>query len=202
MMPLKHIIRKILKPVAGIGLIITVAGCVSLTSKAPPSLLVLTATKAVASGTQNTGNPSQALVVLIPDVPRKIDTNRVPVQVDASQIAYLKDAFWADKPARLMQQLLSETIRAQSNRLVLTEVEAGGNAERTLSGNLMEFGIDAAKMEAVVIFEAVKMVRGKPVQTKRFERRAAISAILPAPSGAGLNQAANAVAADIASWME
>ncbi len=202
MMPASHNIQRFIKSIAGIALMVSISGCVSLAGKAPPSLLVLTAAKTVASGTQNTGNPSQALVVLIPDVPRKIDTNRVPVQVDPSQIAYLKDAFWADKPARLMQQLLNETIRAQSNRLVLTEVEAGGNAERTLSGNLMEFGIDASKMEAVVIFEAVKMVRGKPVQTKRFESRAPVAAILPSASGAALNQAANAVATDIASWME
>ncbi len=201
-MPASRNIQGFIKSFVAIASIFTITGCVSLAGKAPPSLLVLTASKAVASGAQNTGNPSQALVVFIPDVPRKIDTNRVPVQVDASQIAYLKDAFWADKPARLMQQLLSETIRAQSNRLVLTEVEAGGNAERTLSGNLMEFGIDASKMQAVVIFEAVKMVRGKPIQTKRFESRAPVSVILPAASGAALNQAANAVAADIANWME
>jgi cholesterol transport system auxiliary component len=202
MMPDTFSLKSVLKTVAWIALPLLLTGCVNLAGKAPPSLLVLTANKAVASGAQNSGNPSQALVVLIPDVPRKIDTNRVPVQVDASQIAYLKNAFWADKPARLMQQLINETIRAQSNRLVLTEVEAGGNAERMLSGNLMEFGIDASRMEAVVIFEAVKMVRGKPLQTKRFERRASLTAILPAPAGAALNQAANEVAADIASWME
>jgi cholesterol transport system auxiliary component len=178
------------------------SGCVSLGGKAPPSLLVLSADKAVSSGTVRSGTATESVVVLIPDVPRKIDSNRVPVQVDASQIAYLKDAFWADKPARLMQQLLIETIRAQSKRLVLSEVDAGGKAERTVSGTLMEFGIDASRLEAVVVFDAVKLVRGKIVETKRFEARTPVNEVAAARAGAALNQAANQVASEIATWID
>jgi cholesterol transport system auxiliary component len=186
----------------GLFLGLLLSGCVSLGGKAPPSLLVLSADKAVSSGSVRSGTATESVVVLIPDVPRKIDTNRVPVQVDANQIAYLKDAFWADKPARLMQQLLIETIRAQSKRLVLSEVDAGGKAERTVSGTLMEFGIDASRLEAVVVFDAVKLVRGKIVETKRFEARKPVNEVAAAPAGAALNQAANQVASEIATWID
>jgi cholesterol transport system auxiliary component len=183
-------------------LILLLPSCVSLAGKAPPSLLILTADQSVSSGTQRSGAPSESVVVLIPDVPRKIDTNRIPVQVDASQIAYLKDAFWADKPARLMQQLLVETIRAKSARLVLTEVEAGGKAERMISGSLMEFGIDASRSEAVVVFDAVKQVRGRALETKRFEARKPIGIVNAVSAGSALNQAANQIAVEIAAWTE
>jgi cholesterol transport system auxiliary component len=180
----------------------TLSSCVSFGGgKAPAALLVLSATSTVKNGTAQTGPAREALVVLQPEVPRKLDTNRVPVQVDNSSIAYLKGAIWADKPARLMQMLLMETIAAKNGRLVLNEIDAGGKAEEFVSGTLVEFGIDASSMEAVVVYDAVKLVRGKEVQKRRFETREAVSAVEAGPSGKALNKAANTVASDIAAWL-
>ena len=103
----------------------SLAACVSFGAKAPPTLLVLSASSGVQSGATQSGSPANALIVLQPEASRKIDTTRVPVQIDASNIAYLKDALWADKPARMMQMLLMETISAKTGRLVLNEVRAG-----------------------------------------------------------------------------
>jgi cholesterol transport system auxiliary component len=178
------------------------SSCVSFGGgKAPAALLVLSATNAVKNGTAQTGPAREALVVLQPEVPRKLDTNRVPVQVDNSSIAYLKGAIWADKPARLMQMLLMETIAAKNGRLVLNEIDAGGKAEEFVSGSLVEFGVDASTLEAVVIYDAVKLVRGKEVQKRRFEARTAMGAIEAGPAGNALNKAANIVASDIATWL-
>lgn len=178
------------------------AGCVSFGGKAPASMLVLTASSSVESGVMRSGAASDALVILLPEVPRKIDTNRVPVQIDDSSIAYLKDAVWADKPARLMQQLLTETVSAKNGRLVLNEVDAGGKAQQFLSGSLLEFGLDSAAMEAVVIYDAVKLVRGQAVEKRRFEARKPVSKIEAAPAGAALNDAANDVAVQVADWIK
>jgi cholesterol transport system auxiliary component len=185
-----------------VALAAPLAACVSFGGKAPPAMLVLTASSSVASGTMRTGPASDALVILLPEVPRKIDTNRVPVQIDDSSIAYLKDAVWADKPARLMQQLLTETVAAKNGGLVLNEVDAGGKAQKFLSGSLMEFGIDSAAMEAVVVYDAVKLVRGQAVEKRRFEARKAVSKVESAPAGAALNDAANDVAVQIADWLK
>lgn len=177
------------------------AGCVSFGAKAPPSLLVLTAANGVQGGTAQSGATKDALIVLMPEVPRKIDTNRVPVQIDDSSIAYLKDAVWADKPARLMQLLLMETVSAKTGRLVLNEVDAGGKAQQFLTGSLIEFGIDANAMEAVVVYDAVKVVRGQAVEKRRFEAREPVLEVKPALAGAALNKAANDIAVQIATWV-
>jgi cholesterol transport system auxiliary component len=177
------------------------ASCVSFGAKPPPSLLVLTATAGVQPGVAQSGSPADALIILQPEASRKIDTNRVPVQIDDSNIAYLKDALWADKPARMMQMLLMETIAAKTGRLVLNEVDAGGKAQQFVSGSLIEFGIDSVSMDAVVVYDAVKLVRGQAVEKKRFEARQTISAIAPGPAGAALNIAANRVATDMAEWL-
>jgi cholesterol transport system auxiliary component len=179
----------------------TLISCVSFGAKAPPALLVLTATNQIAPGATKTGIPSDALIVLLPDVPRKLDTNRVPIQISDSSIAYLKDAVWADKPSRLMQLLLVETITAKNDQLLLSEVDAGGKAGSYLSGSLSEFGIDTRSNQAVVIYDAVKIVKGSALQKRRFEARENVGAILPAPASAALNTAANKVARDIAEWI-
>jgi cholesterol transport system auxiliary component len=183
------------------ALALTLGACVSFGGKAPPSLLVLTATNAVANGTAKSGTAGDALIVLLPEAPRKLDSNRVPVQIDDSSIAYLKDAVWADKPSRLMQLLLMETIAAKTGRLVLNETDAGGKATQYLSGSLLEFGVDAAASEAVVVYDAVRLVRGQTVEKKRFEARRPVSVIEPAPTGVALNEAANEVAAQISDWI-
>lgn len=181
-------------------LLIMLGACVSFGGKAPVYMLVLTADNIVAAGAARTAVVADALVIQIPQVPRKLDNNRLPVQIDASSIAYLKDAFWADKPARLMQMLLVETVSAKSGNLVLNEVDAGGKATRYLSGSLLEFGIDAPTSEAVVVYDMVKIIRGSATEKRRFEARRPVNAIAPAPAGAALNAAANDVASQIAEW--
>lgn len=181
--------------------ILSLGACVSFGGKAPASMLVLTADNVMSAGTARTATATDALVIQTPEVPRKLDTNRVPVQIDASSIAYLKDAFWADKPARLMQLLLVETVSAKSGNLVLNEVDAGGKATRILSGSLLEFGIDAATNEAVVVYDAVKIIRGNATEKRRFESRRPVAAVEAAPTGAALNAAANDVAAQVAAWI-
>jgi cholesterol transport system auxiliary component len=184
------------------ALSLSLGACVSLGAKAPPSMLVLTANNVVTGGTARSANVRDALIILAPDVPRKLDTNRVPVQIDDSSIAYIKDAFWIDKPARLMQLLLTETVTAKSGRLVLNEVDAGGKAQQFISGSLLEFGVDAATNEAVVVYDAVKLVHGQPTEKRRFEARKSMAKVEAAAAGTALNDAANDVAVQIADWIE
>jgi cholesterol transport system auxiliary component len=180
---------------------LSLGACVSFGGKAPPSLLVLTAANSVANGTAKSGVSSEALIVLLPEAPRKLDSNRVPVQIDDSSIAYLKDAVWTDKPSRLMQLLLMETIAAKSGRLVLNETDAGGKATQYLSGSLLEFGVDASVSEAVVVYDAVRLMRGQAVEKKRFEARRPVTAVEPGPAGIALNAAANDVAVQVSDWI-
>lgn len=194
-------ITKASRATLAIGLVIGLSSCVSFGGEAPPAMLMLTADNNVAPGATRSALQTDALVIQTPDVPRKLDTNRVPVQIDASSVAYIKDAVWSDKPARLMQLLLSETVSAKSGNMVLSEVDAGGKAGRLISGSLLEFGIDAATNEAVVVYDAVKITRGQATEKKRFEARRRVSEIKAPAVGSALNEAANDVASQIADWV-
>ena len=181
-------------------LVMALGACVSFGGKAPSSMLVLTSDNVVSAGSVRMASSAETLVIQTPAVPRKLDTNRIPVQINASSIAYVKDAFWADKPARLMQSLLVETLSAKTGNLVLNEVDAGGKATVYLSGSLLEFGIDAATNEAIVVYDAVKITRNSPAEKRRFEARRPLSVVAPAQAGEALNAAANDVAVQIAGW--
>jgi cholesterol transport system auxiliary component len=180
---------------------VLLSACVSFGTKAPLSLLTLSPDTTVSAGASKSGMAKDALVILIPEVPRKLDTNRVPVQIDDGNVAYLKDSVWADKPAILLQQLIAETVSAKNGTLILSEVETSGKAEQFLSGQLIEFGIDSAAMEAVIVFDAVKISKGKPIEKRRFEARKGVANVDPTEAGAALNISANRLAADIASWL-
>ena len=96
-----------------LGLVLALSGCVSLGGKLPDQLLTLTATATAPAGSSASGTVNDALAVIEPGVPQELDALRVPVQVNDTSIAYIKDAVWVEKPARLFQRLLSETIRAR-----------------------------------------------------------------------------------------
>ncbi|MEH6791785.1 ABC-type transport auxiliary lipoprotein family protein [Parasphingorhabdus sp.] len=177
-------------------------GCVSFGgAEPPPSLLSLSANQKLAAGSTQSGPQSGSLVVALPAAPQKLDTVRVPVQTSGSGIAYLKNAVWVDKPARLFQNLLSETIAARNGRLVLTAAQAGGLAQTYITGELVNFGLDGPSLTVTVTYDAVKMTDDKPVEKKRFEASEPVFAAEPGAVGEGLNKAANKVAADVAAWI-
>ena len=176
--------------------------CVSFgASEPPPSLLTLSADQKLSAGAMQSGPQTGSLVVALPAAPQKLNTSRVPVQTSGTGIAYLKDAVWVDKPARLFQDLLSETIAAKNGRLVLTATEAGGNAQTYITGELVNFGLDGPSLTVTVTYDAVKMTEDKPVEKKRFEASGKVFAAEPEAVGEGLNKAANKVAADVALWV-
>lgn len=182
---------------------LALSACVSFGAAPPASLLNLTADRAPTPGDgARSSAVADTLTVLIPTVPQALRTPRVPVQTGATAIAYVKDAVWVEPPARLFQRLLSETIAARGNRLVLDESQYVTGPGELLSGELTEFGVNADRMEVVVVYQALRLQRdGNGVIQQRFEAREPVSAIEPALVGAALNSAANKVAGDVAGWV-
>lgn len=193
------------RPLKVVGLLAATAAlsaCVSFgASEPPPSLISLSADQKISAGATHSGAQSGSLVVALPATPQKLNTIRVPVQTTSTGIAYLKDAFWVDKPARLFRDLLSETIAARNNRLVLSATEAGGKAQTYITGELVNFGLDGPSLTVIVTYDAVKMTKDQPVEKKRFEAKQSVFAAEPGPVGEGLNEAANKVAAEVAEWI-
>ena len=187
---------------------IALGGCVSLGGAEPPaSLLTITPATSAAIGEATAVTGSNALVVAVPEVPAKLDTPRIPVQVNDTEIAYLQDAFWIEKPARLFRKLVGETIRAGGGILVVDSDDTPIVAGQALRGTLREFGYDARSSTVVVQFDAIRSIEdpesegGKAFETRRFE--AVEDAVLPEADAVGpaLNRAANKVAGEIAAWI-
>ncbi len=176
-------------------------GCISLGGKVPKLLIGLTSDKAPVAGALAGGKIGDALVVLDPQVDRRLDVLRIAVQVDASQIAYLKDATWVERPARLMRHLLAETIRAKGQHLVLEASDDVTGSKQTLAGRLIDMGYDARSQSVVVRYDAMRSNARGLIEARRFEAvvpgiSATSEAVAPA-----LNRAANDVAGQVADWV-
>lgn len=181
-------------------LALTLPGCVSFGSDPPPTLFRLTPDRVAPAGTETSGQLANAVIVEDPTADQRIAVMRVPVQVDAANVAYLKDAQWVERPTRQFGALLAETIRARSSRLVFAASESNLPGAMRLSGRLLDMGYDAPSQSVVVRYDAIRTV-GSEIATKRFE---SVVAGVPAEAaliGPALNEAANAVAAQVAEWV-
>mgnify|MGYP003633425679 FL=1 len=179
------------------------SGCVSFGSKPPPQLLTLSADSRPATGTSLTSDNAPSLTVVTPDVPRKIDNVRVPVQVDATTVAYVKNAQWAEAPRLMFQRMLIETIAADGTVFVLSDGQYAVKPGRRLMGELLDFGVDARSKEAVVTFDAIlSSGEGRPALRQRFSARMPVRKIDAKEVAAPLNRAANEVAAQVTAWVK
>jgi cholesterol transport system auxiliary component len=193
-------IRLIRPAIAAAALTLSLGGCFG-GAKLPDTLFSLTPTAAPAAGSGASGTMAEALMVLEPEVDRKLSITRVPVQVDDSNVAYLKDAAWVERPARQFRNLLAETLRARGNRLIVDEQGGTGLIGQRLGGRLIDMGYDAPSQSVVVRFEAVRSSTGGTVSTRRFEAIEPGVTADPVAVGPALNRAANKVAADVAAWI-
>lgn len=190
------------KTLCSAAALLLLSGCISLGEDPPQALLTLSpAATGAAAATSLSVTPADAVTVLVPSVPAALATNRVPVRASSTELAYVKDAQWVDLPNRLFQQLLSETIQARTGRPVLHPRQFTFDPGVRVSGELHQFGVDAATQSAVVIFDGIVM-RGQQVEKRRFEARVPVTEIKPQPVGAALNDAANQVAAQVADWLK
>lgn len=187
-----------------LGALISLSGCVSIGrggDDPADQLFTLTSTAMAPAGAAAQGNLATALAVIEPGVPQYLDEVRVPVQINATAVAYLQDAVWIEKPARLFQRMLTETIRAGSSRLVVGGGELEYAAQTQLGGELMAMDYDAARSAVVVRYDAVLRLPDGSLRTRRFEN--VVTGVTPDALSVGpaLNRAANAVAGEVAEWV-
>ena len=192
-----------LRPVLfALPLALALPGCISLGGEPPESLLTLSPAARAPAGPGVAADANRPVIAVLPfDTPAKLDVLRVPVAVSDTELAYLQEAFWVEKPARLFRQLVGETIRAKGAAMVVDGNEIASMPTVTLQGTLLDMGFDAATSEAVVRFDAVRIAKDGAVATRRFEAREGGVTPDARSVGAGLNAAANKVAADVAEWV-
>ncbi|MEJ2409474.1 MAG: ABC-type transport auxiliary lipoprotein family protein [Novosphingobium sp.] len=201
-----------MKPAAAPGILkgaltaaacLALSGCISLGGKAPDLLFRLTPDESAPVGATVSGKLSDAIVVLDPETDRSLDELRIPVRISDSNLAYLKNAAWIEKPAREFRSLLAETLRAKTGRLVAEGGDYETAGRTVVRGRLLEMGYDVPRGAVVVRFDAVRSEgEGGTAVVKRFE--AAVNGVEPKAKyvGPALNQAANEVAQQVAAWVE
>lgn len=181
--------------------LLALTGCVSLGGAKPPeSLLTLTPETSAPAGSALNATQAETIALHEPTVPAEIDVLRVPVRIDNSNLAYLKDALWVERPAQLFRRVLAETIRVRSEKVVLAGGDPAARGGMQLRGSLSEFGYDASRSAVVVRYDATLLGDDGTVRQQRFEAVEQGVLAEPAPVGAALNRAANEVARQVADW--
>ena len=184
---------------------IALSGCISLGSAEPPeSLLTLSSTATAPAGSgavTGTEGSEGAIAVLTPEVPAKLDVLRVPVDVSDTEVAYLQEAIWIEKPARLFRRLLGETLRTRGGALVLDSDDTPTRASQFVRGTLLDMTYDARTSSVVVRYDAIRTSEDGAVQSRRFEARESGVAAEAAFVGPALNRVANEVAGEVAEWV-
>ena len=171
------------KGAAAALLALGLAGCFG-GAKAPPELLTLTAEQAPETGATRTAAAGESVAVVTPIT-----------------IQYLTSGTFADQPKELFRNLLAETIAARTGRLVLDPNNFSEAESLTVSGQLLQFGLDPTRNEAVVTFEAGLSRGPNSLRTQRFEARVPVTAQTALAVAPALNQAANRVAQGVADWI-
>ncbi len=184
---------------------LTLSGCISLGAEAPESLINLTSTATAPAGSgavAGAEDSARAIAVLTPETPAKLDVLRVPVNVSGTEVAYLQNAVWVEKPARLFRRILGETLRVKSGVFVIDNDDTSTMAAQYVRGSLLDMTYDAPTSSVVVRFDAIRSGSADgAVTSRRFEARE--EGILPEAQfvGPALNRAANVVANDVADWV-
>ncbi|QDP19760.1 ABC-type transport auxiliary lipoprotein family protein [Sphingomonas xanthus] len=188
---------------ASAAIALSLGGCALLGggAKTPAWLLTLTPAAAAPPSINRTASVGESVTIDVPVIPEALRTTRVPVQSGPIAIAYVKDLTWVDRPDKLFQDLVAETVTRTTNRVVLDPRQSNLDPGLTVTGNLSRFGFDSQENAVLVRYDAtVSANGGSAVRTRRFEAREPADGTA-ASVGPALNSAANRVAAEVAQWI-
>src|SRR6185312_7546270 len=197
--------RLLTRTIASIGLAAALGACslgglLGGGAKGPVTLETLNPEAADPGPIARTASAGQAVTIEVPIVPEQLRATRVPVQISPTDVQYVTNLQWVDTPARLFQNLLEETVRRTTNRVVLDPAQSGLDPGIVLHGQLERFGYDAQTGQAVVVYDGSLATAGNQVQTRRFTATAPADGT-GASVGPALNRAANQVAREVAQWI-
>jgi cholesterol transport system auxiliary component len=198
--------KLLLRFAAPLALGLAIGGC-SLSGllggggKPPATLQTLTPEAPDPGAIARSAAAGQAVTIAAPVLPKELRTTRVPVQVTPTDIQYVTGMQWVDTPDRLFQDLLEETVRRTTNRVVLDAHQSALDPGLLVSGELQRFGYDASSGQAIVVYDAtLATAGGNRVETRRFTATGAADGTA-ASVGPALNHAANQIALEVSKWI-
>ena len=185
----------------GLLSVAVLGGCVRFGAKPPAALMTIQSAAKVAPGT--VAEASQGVVTIIePDVPKALMTVRVAVHTGDNSFAYIPKAYWVDTPRNLFRAVLAETVAARNGVLVLDSGQFSMAAGKRVTGDLIEFGVDARSRQAIVTFDAAVMDKSSVTTKRRFTASAPVGAITAEGAAPAIQDAANQVAVQVADWLK
>ena len=197
---------KLLRTIAPVIVAAALGGC-SVSSmlgggaKVPPTLQTLTSEAADPGNITRTAAAGQAVTIDTPLISNELNTVRVPVHLTPTDVQYVTGLQWVDTPDKLFQDLVEETVRRTTNRVVLDPNQTGLDPGVTLQGELERFEYDAQTGQVVVTYNgSLATAGGAEVHARRFVASAPADGTA-ASVGPALNRAANDVAQQIAQWI-
>lgn len=183
-----------------VTLALSLAACLG-GGKVPPVLMTLAPEVPAPAAMARSAGAGETVTIDDPVTPKSLKSLRVPANVGDTAIAYIKDAQWIDLPGKLFQQLVSETVKRTTNRVVLDPRQSSLDPGLRVTGLLDRFGYDSSQSAVVVRYDAaLAATAGARVETRRFEAREPSDGT-KASVGSALNRAANRVATDVAAWV-
>lgn len=178
------------------------AGCIKLGTKPPAQLLTLSAPSEPTTREGQEPKAGRTIELTTPNVPRKLATPRVPVQTDDTSIAYVKDAQWVDMPRILFNALLTDTL-SSADLFVIDHSQPSIETSRRLTGDLLDFGIDARSKKAIVTYEATLIVPGESrTLRRRFSAEVPVRKINAKHVATPISEAAHKVATEVTEWVK
>ena len=179
----------------------SVGGLLGGGAKSPTTLMTLTPEAAEPAQIARSATAGQAVTIAIPTVGRELSTVRIPVQVTPTDVQYVANLQLVDSPARLFENLVAETVRRTTNRVVLDPGQTVLDPGLLVTGELQRFGYDASSGQVAVTYDAsLSTAGGNKVETRRFTATAPSDGTARSV-GPALNRAANQIALDVAKWI-
>jgi len=192
-----------LRVITAAAAVLSLGACALLSGgpKPPSTLLTLTPSVGAPQSVVRSANAGEAVTIATPVIPKELRGVRVPAQVGPTAIAYIKGLQWVDTPDRLFQDLLEETVVRTTSRVVIDPKQSALDPGLVVSGQLSRFGYEAGEGSVLVRFDAaLSAAGGSRIETRRFEARAPADGTARTV-GPALNEAANAVALEVAKWI-
>ncbi|MEM6579534.1 MAG: ABC-type transport auxiliary lipoprotein family protein, partial [Pseudomonadota bacterium] len=155
-----------------------------------------------AASTQNV-----QLVIDVPTASGAIDTDRILVRPNASQVQYLPGAQWTQAAPVMVQSVLVETFLRTGGFRFVGQRPIGPVGDILLVTHLSDFGVDidpASGQGTVVLSLTANLVREEDaaiLSSRRFSREARIEETAAPAIIAGFETVSNAVFSELAGWV-
>lgn len=169
--------------------------------KPPATLLTLTSEAPDPGSISRSASAGEAVTIVAPIVAKELRTVRVAVHATPRDVEYVTNLQMADTPDQLFRELVEETVRRTTNRVVLDPHQSSLDPGLLVTGALQRFDYDAATGQVIVQFDgSLSTAGGARVESRRFTATAPADGTA-ATVGPALNTAANQVATEIAKWV-